>query len=134
MSLFPYFTFKTSTSNWHVTEYTTLFALGGRKADGVNSPTVYISLDQGITWKEADELAKLPMYIPSMAYSQAIVRKYSHRPLRFRQMAGNSAHRPAGMVDDCRQRSFKPRDSTHKRVGMPLCISIRRYRPLRQCM
>ena len=75
MSLFPYFTFKTSTSNWHVTEYTTLFALGGRKADGVNSPTVYISLDQGITWKEADELAKLPMYIPSMAYSQAIVRK-----------------------------------------------------------
>lgn len=75
MSLFPYFTFKTSTSNWHVTEYTTLFALGGRKADGVNSPTVYISLDQGITWKVADELAKLPMYIPSMAYSQAIVRK-----------------------------------------------------------
>ena len=73
MVFFPYFTFKVDETNWSVTEYTTLFAFGGRDADGVLSNTVYVSLDQGIHWKEGDDLLQLPDYVPALYNAQAIV-------------------------------------------------------------
>jgi hypothetical protein len=73
MSFFPYFTFSVSTTNWSVTEYTTLFAFGGKDADGVVNSKVYISLDQGIHWKVGDDLVQLPDYVPAVYNAQAIV-------------------------------------------------------------
>ncbi len=73
MTLFAYFTYKTDTDNWSVTKYTTLIALGGMTATPEVQNEVYISLDQGIHWKLADDLLQLPDYIPAMADAQAIV-------------------------------------------------------------
>ncbi len=73
MTLFPYFTYKTDTDNWSVTKYTTLIALGGMTATPETQKEVYVSLDQGIHWKLADDLLQLPDYIPAMADAQAIV-------------------------------------------------------------
>ena len=51
-----------------------LHSADAKPTASTHPPCTYRST-RGITWKVADELAKLPMYIPSMAYSQAIVRK-----------------------------------------------------------
>lgn len=73
MTLFPYFTFRTSSSSWKVTEYSTIFAMGGVNQQGYNTRRVFISRDQGLNWSEADDLLSLPDYIPETAFAQAIV-------------------------------------------------------------
>lgn len=73
MTLFPYFVFRTDTNNWTVTEMTTWIALGGIDAEGNAQNTVYMSIDQGMNWKNAGELMQLPDYIPAMYGSQALV-------------------------------------------------------------
>ncbi len=76
VSLFPYFAPKVNKTNWKVTENTVLVAFGGRyeTSDGVvTSKNVYISHDQGLTWKEADSYMQLPRYIPAFANAQTIV-------------------------------------------------------------
>lgn len=73
MALFSYPTFKTDTDNWTVTKYTTWIAIGGKNQAGNTVKDVYISFDQGIHWKLADDLMQLPDYVPAMAYSQALV-------------------------------------------------------------
>ena len=73
MALFPYFTFRKSATSWKVTEFATLFALGGVNQQGYNTHRVFISRDQGLNWSEADELLTLPDYIPEMSFAQAIV-------------------------------------------------------------
>lgn len=72
VALIPYFTFNVSTS-WNVTEYPTILAVGGRKADGSLNTTVYRSSDYGYIWSEADDLLQMPDFIPAMYDSQAYV-------------------------------------------------------------
>lgn len=73
MTIFPYFTYKTNSDNWNITKYTTLVAMLGVDDGGVTQKDVYISLDQGIHWKLADDLMQLPEYIPAMYNAQALV-------------------------------------------------------------
>ena len=76
VSLFPYFTPRTVTGFWRVTERSTLIALGGRyesTSGMVVSKNVYVSYDQGITWDEASDYLQLPDYIPDFAAAQALV-------------------------------------------------------------
>ena len=73
ITFFPYFCYKTHTSNWTVTKHTTWIAMGGRGADGEMSRNVYISFDSGLHWHLGDEVMQLPEYIPSFAEAQALV-------------------------------------------------------------
>lgn len=73
MTLVPYFSFKTNSSTWTLTKRSTLFAICGRTSDGYLSRRVYISLDQGINWHEADELMQLPKDMEGFASAQGFV-------------------------------------------------------------
>lgn len=76
VTLFPYFTPRTVSGFWRVTERSALIALGGRyesTAGMVVSKNVYVSYDQGITWDEASSYLQLPDYIPDFAAAQAVV-------------------------------------------------------------
>lgn len=73
VALFPYFTFKTNTKNWKVTTYTSLFAMGGRSADGKVNRNIYISRDLGMNWHLADTLMQLPEAQPALAFATPIV-------------------------------------------------------------
>ncbi len=72
ITMFPYFTFRTSGKSWRVTREATLFAFGGKDETGV-FPIVYISKDLGINWSKAGSLLQVPDYIPSMACADAVV-------------------------------------------------------------
>lgn len=72
-TMFSYVTFKTDSTSWKTKAYTTLVALGGQNAAGVNDKTVYVSLNMGLNWKKADALMQLPDYIPAMFDSQVVV-------------------------------------------------------------
>lgn len=54
-------------------EYDALYLLGGLLEDGNFNRTLYISLDNGVTWKEGGELTDLPDFIPSFTGADAIV-------------------------------------------------------------
>lgn len=73
MTIFPYYTFKTNTVNWTVTKQSTLFAMGGRKADGTLSRLVYVSRDLGVNWHKADSLMQLPEQMETFAGARALV-------------------------------------------------------------
>ncbi len=73
MTLFPYFCYKTHTSNWTVTKHSTWIAMGGRDADGTISRNIYVSFDGGTHWHLGDDVMQLPEYIPSFAEAQALV-------------------------------------------------------------
>lgn len=73
MTVIPYFSFKTDTDTWKVTEYSTLIAMLGENEGGETVKDVYISLDQGMHWSLADDLMQLPDYIPTMSKAQAFV-------------------------------------------------------------
>lgn len=73
MTLFAYYTYKTNTDDWSVTKYDTWVAMAGQNTTGTAQKKVYISLDQGIHWKLADDLMQLPNYIPEMCNAQALV-------------------------------------------------------------
>lgn len=73
VTVFPYHSYLTNTDNWSVTGYEVLLAIGGRKADGVLSRTVYISYNMGLVWREASDLMQLPTAVPSFADAQALV-------------------------------------------------------------
>lgn len=72
MTLLPYFTVRVNAA-WVATEYSTLFAMGGRRADGSLNRTVYVSDNFGISWAEAGQSMQLPDDFPAMASSQAYV-------------------------------------------------------------
>lgn len=99
MTIFPYYTFKTNTINWTVTKQSTIFAMGGRKADGSLSREVYISRDLGVNWHEADSLMQLPEQMESFA-GAGIGDSYGDAcPLDFRRRMGErDTSPPAGMV------------------------------------
>ena len=73
MVLFPYFTFRTNTTNWTVTEQSTIFAMGGRDGAGTLSRIVYVSRDLGVNWHKADSLMQMPEQLESFAGARAIV-------------------------------------------------------------
>ncbi len=74
MTLIPYFSYKTNSNNWSATKYSTLIAMFGATEMGVAEKTVYISLDQGLNWKKADELMQINNEnIPSRYNAQALV-------------------------------------------------------------
>ncbi len=73
MTFFAYYTFKTNTNNWSVTQLPTLIAFGGFDAEGYPGRNVFVSIDMGLHWKLADDLMQLPDYIPNMGGAQALV-------------------------------------------------------------
>ncbi len=72
-ALFPYYAFSVDNKNWDVKQYPALIAMCGTKGSGALSKDVYISLNQGVNWKLADNLLQLPDYIPAMTAAQALV-------------------------------------------------------------
>ncbi len=73
MTMFPYYTFTTNTTNWKTTKYTTLFAFGGSSSDGTVNKTVYTSRDFGVNWYKADQNLQLPEEFPALTTAQAFV-------------------------------------------------------------
>lgn len=73
VTMFPYFSFITNASNWKVTEYTVLMAIGGRDSDGNPVKDVYISYNMGMDWRKGGDLLMLPDYIPAMWGAQGLV-------------------------------------------------------------
>lgn len=71
--LVPYFSYTSDNVKWTATRYSVLLAWGGLQADGSVSKTLYISYDNGIRWRKADDLLQLPSYIPAIYDAQAIV-------------------------------------------------------------
>lgn len=66
----PYYTYTTA-ADWTTQTIQTLITFGGRKADGTNNSTVYISSDYGINWSKAGQSLQLPAYIPALYDAQA---------------------------------------------------------------
>ncbi len=73
MTLFAYYTYKVSSNDWSAKKHDTWIAMLGKNATGTSQSTVYISLDQGIHWKVADDLMQLPQYIPAMSNAQVLI-------------------------------------------------------------
>lgn len=73
MTFFPYFCFKQNSDNWNFTKYSTLIAMCGQNEYSKAINTVYISFDQGMNWKKADDLMQLPNIIPARQNAQALV-------------------------------------------------------------
>lgn len=73
MTLIPYFSYKTNSDNWNITKYSTLIAMCGKNEADKAVNTVYISYDQGMNWKKADDLMQLPDDIPARYNAQALV-------------------------------------------------------------
>ncbi len=69
---YRYFSVDTE-NNWSVTEYPTLFAMGGVDKEGEMQGMVYVSNDRGMNWYLGGELVQLPDYIEDFAYAQAFV-------------------------------------------------------------
>lgn len=68
----PYFTARVN-SNWLATDYFTLIAFGGTRADGTLNDTVYYSQNYGMDWRVAPETLQKPDEMPAMTGSQAFV-------------------------------------------------------------
>ena len=73
MILLPYFTCKTSSTNWKVTKESVLLCMGGQMSNGKNNETVYVSRDLGFNWHQADSLMQLPDFIAPVNMAQAFV-------------------------------------------------------------
>lgn len=76
LALFPYFTLRTVSGFWRVTDRPTLIAVGGRynsTAGSVVSKSIYVSYDQGLTWDIDTGYLALPDYIPDFAGAQGVV-------------------------------------------------------------
>ena len=71
-TMFAYFNHEVSSTNWDVTKYPVLLAFGGI-VEGEPTNTTYISYDNGVHWKTADDLLQLPEYIPAASQMQALV-------------------------------------------------------------
>lgn len=71
--LVPYFSYTSDNVSWTTTRYSVLLAWGGKDTNGNVGKTVYVSYDNGIRWRKADDLLQLPAYIPATYDAQAIV-------------------------------------------------------------
>lgn len=60
-SLFPYFSYRTSSSQFYLTAKQSCWvALGGQRPNGQMQDSVYISLDNGLNWRTAPATMQLP--------------------------------------------------------------------------
>lgn len=64
--LVPYFTYRRLGASWTYVDYSTIFMIGGLKADGSANTKTYISYDNGVNWTVAPSLLQMPSYIPAM--------------------------------------------------------------------
>lgn len=64
ITLFPYFTYRTGNNKFYViTKHSCWVALGGKTASGAINQKVYVSLDNGVTWREGSRSLQLPEVI-----------------------------------------------------------------------
>lgn len=63
MQLFPYFTFIKGNRVFFTNRQSAWIAFGGRLADGSVQKKVYVSLDNGLNWREGSESIQLPKEI-----------------------------------------------------------------------
>lgn len=73
LTVIPYFTAKVS-SQWVVTERTTLIAFGGINADGTINGSSYVSYDQGVNWEVAGTNLTLPDEVAGFYGAPAVVK------------------------------------------------------------
>ena len=132
--MFPYFSFITNASNWKVTEYTVLMAIGGRDSDGNPVKDVYISYNMGMDWRKGGDLLMLPDYIPAMWGAQGLVYSsvvHTAGTLRIAVDAHAYTH-PAPLACTGREGCRIACDTAHHRMGLPLHLSLRRICSRRQ--
>lgn len=96
VSLFKYYTYVTNTDSWVIRKTETLFALGGREADGTVANTIYISTDQGFTWTMAGDLLQLPVSMPHF-YGTSIIIKSTLLDINSTIRSASSAWTPVDM-------------------------------------
>lgn len=72
-TMFPYHSYRKTSTSWIQTDYDVWMLLGGTLADGSLNHTLYISYDNGVTWLIAPDLMQLPEFIPAMTGADAIV-------------------------------------------------------------
>lgn len=73
MTVVPYYTVKSDTTNWTATRYSALIAMFGRRAGGTLNDTVYVSHDFGMHWEKANDELQIPSSIPSRYMAQGFV-------------------------------------------------------------
>ncbi len=72
-AVIPYVTYRNQTDIFHQFAYDSFLLIGGVKANGEFNDKVYISHDNGVTWKEGSELMTLPEYFPRLEGADAVV-------------------------------------------------------------
>lgn len=77
MALFSYTIAKTDTVTWRTTSYPVMIAMEGLTENGLKKD-VYVSRDNGLTWKLGDDLVQLPSYIPAMTCAQPLIFDYEY--------------------------------------------------------
>ena len=70
--LIPYYAIKAKTF-WRATKASVLLAFGGRAADRIDNPVVYVSYDFGVHWSKAPSKLQFPSTLIPGAYAQALV-------------------------------------------------------------
>lgn len=73
VSLIPYYSFRYTSSLTYPAEFDVWMVLGGRKADNTLNRDVYISYDNGVSWRRGDSSLQLPLSFPDMAGCDNIV-------------------------------------------------------------
>ncbi|MDE5842252.1 MAG: hypothetical protein K2H35_00775 [Muribaculaceae bacterium] len=72
--IIPYFSYRKTTASWIQTEYSVWLCLGGELADGKINNTVYISYDNGVTWRPAEEHLQTPSFVHPGVSADYVIR------------------------------------------------------------
>lgn len=72
-AIIPYYNYRSTSGTLEQTEYPVWMILGGQKADNSLNRTVYISYDNGVTWRKGDNQMQLPAEMPSLAGCDNVV-------------------------------------------------------------
>ncbi len=65
-TLIPYYAYLKQTSLWVTNEFSIWMYIGGQQADGTPNKKVYISFNNGVSWRPASQEMQLPEYIAPM--------------------------------------------------------------------
>ncbi len=77
-AIVKYFTYRNTSDIFYTQEAESWLLIGGRRADGSFSKTLFYSHDNGVTWKEGSSLMQLPDYVPGLMAADALVMDASH--------------------------------------------------------
>lgn len=72
-TLVRYVEFRSNGNLFQRNEYETWVVIGGRLENGDFNKTIYVSPDNGITWKKGSELMQLPDYFPAISSADGII-------------------------------------------------------------